>query len=393
MRRVGIVTVGRSDYGIYRPLIRRIQVHSDLAVQLFVSGAHLSRELGHTVQQIEEDGLRIDARVEMLLSSDTPEAVAKSIGLGVVGFAQALTRDRPDILVVLGDRFEMFAAAIATVPLALPLAHIHGGELTLGAMDESMRHSITKLSHLHFVSTPEYGRRVEQLGEEPGRVHVCGALGLDGILQAEPMPRAEIERRFGVRLPDGFCLVTYHPATRETEPPEVQFEELLTALTAVDRPLVFTMPNADPGRASLRDRIRTFCAERADASYVENFGTRAYFSLLGLASAMVGNSSSGIIEAASFELPVVDIGSRQEGRIRGRNVLHAECSRAAILEAVRHALDPAFRATLSGLENPYGSGDAAEKIVDVLATAPLEGLLRKRFHDLPSATGPARSSR
>lgn len=382
MRRIGIVTVGRSDYGIFRPVLRRIAADAELEPVLFVSGAHLSPELGGTVSEIEADGFPIAARIDMELVSDDRAALARSMGVGVLGFGEALAAQPPDILLLLGDRFEMLAAAVAAAALGLPLAHIHGGELSLGAMDDAFRHAITKLSHLHFVSTETYRRRVEQLGEAPERVVVCGAPSLDKVRQAEPLGRRELEERFSIRLPAGFVLTTFHPATLEPEPAERQFAELLGALDDLGRPVVFTMPNADPGGRAIRAMIRRRCAERDDSWVVETFGAAAFFSVLRLAAAMLGNSSSGIVEAASFELPVVDVGERQAGRVRGRNVIHAPCRREAIRSAAAAALEPSFRAGLRGLENPYGSGGAAEIIVERLRSAALAELPRKRFHDL-----------
>lgn len=383
MRAIGVVTVARSDYGIYRPLLRAIEADPDLELCLFVSGMHLSPEFGLTVRGIEEDGFPIAERVEMLLSSDAPEGIAKSMGIGTMGFAQAFARSRPDILVVLGDRFEMHAAAVAALPFRIPVAHMHGGELTQGAIDDALRHSITKLSHLHFVATEEYARRVIQLGEEPWRVTVSGALSIDNVKQTALLSSREMEDRYGIRLDPAPLLVTYHPVTLEYEQTEQQIVELLGALDDAGLPVVFTLPNADTGNSIIRRRIIEWSRGRSDAWVRDNLGTWAYFGLMKSAAAMVGNSSSGIIEAPSFALPVVNIGPRQEGRIRAGNVIDVSCSRYQIIKGIDKALSTAFRARLSDCDNPYGDGDAAQRVIRVLRSVEIGNrLAKRRFHDL-----------
>jgi len=383
MRSIGVVTVGRSDYGIYLPLLRRIQQDPDLRLYLIVSGMHLSPEFGLTVKAIEEDGFEVDERVEMLLSSDTPEGIAKSMGLGTIGFAQVYSRFRPDILIVLGDRFEMHAAAVAALPFRIPVAHIHGGELTEGAIDDAMRHAITKMSHLHFVATEVYARRVTQMGEEPWRVVTCGALSLDNLRTTHLLSREEFAEKFAMRLPERFLLVTYHPVTLEYERTEEQVKGLLTALDMAGLPVLFTMPNADTGGKIIRRLIDEFLSKHPDSKKIENLGTQGYFSAMALAAAMVGNSSSGIIEAASFDLPVVNVGNRQKGRIRGKNVIDVGYTSTEILEGIKKAIAPEFRANLSNSTNLYGEGRAAEIIVNKLNHVELnDRLLQKRFYDM-----------
>ena len=383
MRTIGVVTVARSDYGIYLPLLRAIQADPELTLHLIASGMHLSPEFGLTVRQIKADGFPIGERVEMLLSSDTPEGVAKSMGLGVIGFAQAYAHYRPDILVVLGDRFEMHAAALAALPFKLPVAHIHGGELTLGAIDDALRHSITKLSHLHFVSTQEYARRVIQMGEDPWRVVVSGALSLDNLQDVQLLDREHFATKFGIALPPDFLLVTYHPVTLEYEQTEWQIGELLVALHEVGLPILFTMPNADTGGRVIRQKIAAYVASNADSFAVENLGIQGYFSVMALASAMVGNSSSGIIEAASFKLPVVNIGTRQSGRVRGINVIDANYHFKDIMTGIEHTLSPDFLRIINQLKNPYGSGDATKTIIGKLKTTSLNKMIiLKQYCDL-----------
>ena len=383
MRTIGVVTVARSDYGIYLPILQQIREDSDLRLRLLVTGTHLSPEFGSTVRAIEQDGFEIGERIEMLLSSDTPEGIAKSMGLGTIGFAQIYARLCPDILLVLGDRYEMLAAVVASLPFKIPVAHIHGGESTEGAIDEAIRHSITKMSHLHFVATKVYAQRVIQMGEEPWRVVVSGAPSLDNLLKFRLLSRDELEQQYGLNLSDSFLLVTYHPVTLEYEHTEAQMRELLAALVEVNAAIIFTYPNADTCSRVIIHMIREFAAQHQRAQVVVNLGMQGYFSMMKHAAAMVGNSSSGIIEAASFKLPVVNIGNRQLGRVRGENVIDVGCDHREIYAAIEKAISPQFRASLANLANPYGDGHAAERIVNRLKHVNLnDGLLRKHFYEM-----------
>lgn len=382
MRTIGVVTTSRADWGIYRPLLKAIQSHEDLALHLIVSGMHLSPEHGSTVRQIEEEGFPIGDRVESLLSSDTAEGVSASMGLAVMGYARSLAKQRPDILVVLGDRFEMFAAACAAAPFRLPIAHIHGGELTLGALDDMFRHAMTKLSHLHLVTTEEYGKRAIQMGEEPWRVTVCGALSLDNMADIPLMDKAELESELDLDLTQPPLLVTYHPETLSEVSPADQVKEVLAALDQLRHPVVFTMPNADAGGREIAELIKAFSSERPWASIRDNLGSQRYFSLMKQSAAMVGNSSSGIIEAASFGLPVVNIGGRQKGRVKAANIIKVDLDREKITHGIMQALEPGFAEPLANLPNPYFKGGAARLAVDVLAKTELgQGLLLKGFND------------
>lgn len=382
MRTITAVTVGRSDFGIYRPVLRAIQENPDLSLRLIASGMHLAPEFGHTVDAIVDEGFEVTERVEMSLSSDTPEGVAKSIGLGVIGFGQSFARSRPDLLLVLGDRFEMYAAAIAALPFRIPMAHIHGGEVTEGAIDDAIRHSITKLSHLHFVSTQAYADRIIRMGEEPWRVVVSGAPSLDNLAGVEVLGLDALGASLGVPLEQPFILATYHPATLEEQSARVQMDEVLAAITERDMPVVFTMPNADPGGREVGEMIRAYTEAHPTAVYVENLGTQAYFSMMANAALMLGNSSSGIIEACSFGLPVVNIGTRQRGRVRGSNVIDIDCEREAIAAGIAQALDPAFGQHIKGTVNPYGSGQASQVIAERLQAVELgPQLITKRFYD------------
>lgn len=386
-RTIAVVTVGRSDYGIYRPVLQRLQATPSVSLRVIAAGAHLSPAFGMTVRAIEDDRFPIGARVEMPVGSDAPGDVARAMGQATAGFATAYEQLTPDLVVVLGDRFEMHAAAVATVPFQLPLAHIHGGEVTEGAFDDALRHSITKLSHLHFVSTEDAARRLRQMGEEAWRVIVSGAPSLDQLASTPLLSAEQLAERYdlplGSRAP---LLVTFHPATRELDQTGWQADELLAALESVDRPIIFTQPNPDPNGRLIETKIRAFVASRSHARLVATFGTQAYWSLMATAAAMVGNSSSGILEAPSFELPVVNIGTRQQGRLRPENVIDVGDARQDIARGLERALDPAFRVKLHGIRNPYSTGRASEIIVSRLCGIPLNRrLLWKRFVDAPGS--------
>lgn len=384
LRTIGVVTTARSDYGIYLPILHALELEASLQLRIIAGGMHLAPEYGSTVEAIEHDGFTIADRVEMLLSSDTPLGTAKSIGLGVLGFSESYARSRPDILLVLGDRFEMHAAALAALPFGIPLAHVHGGEVTEGAIDDALRHGITKMAHLHFASTRAYADRLIRMGEEPWRVTVSGAPSLDNLRSVTLLNASQLEQRFGVPFDPAPLLVTFHPVTRELDRTAAKIDALLEALRTNDLPIVFTLPNADPGGRLIAERIRAFAATRENAHILDNLGTQVYFSIMRVARAMVGNSSSGIIEAASFELPVVNVGRRQQGRIHGGNVVDAQEDEdpAAIESAIAQAVSPAFRISIAGLQNPYGSGNAAGAIVGRLRDVPIDSsLLSKRFYD------------
>jgi GDP/UDP-N,N'-diacetylbacillosamine 2-epimerase (hydrolysing) len=361
--------------------LRQIQQNPDLELHLIVSGMHLSPEFGLTADEIQRDGFEAGDRIEMLLSSDTPEAIAKSIGLGTIGFAQSYARTRPDILLVLGDRFEVLGAASAALPFNIPIAHIHGGESTEGLIDEAIRHSLTKMSHLHFVSTKRYEQRVIQMGEEPWRVSVTGAPGLDNLRDFKLLSKEDLSARHGLDLTKQFLLVTFHPVTLELSDTRIQVQALLDALADLETAVIFTYPNADTHSRVIIDLIQDFIGENEKRQMAINLGSQAYFSLMSHADAVVGNSSSGIIEAASMKAPVVNIGNRQRGRIHGRNVIDVTCEKSDIRDGIASVIKPEFRANLSDLENMYGDGHAAERIVEVLTTAPLDQrLLMKRFY-------------
>jgi UDP-N-acetylglucosamine 2-epimerase (non-hydrolysing)/GDP/UDP-N,N'-diacetylbacillosamine 2-epimerase (hydrolysing) len=386
LRSIGVVTTSRADYTAYRPLLKALVVDPEISVKLYVSGMHLSPEFGLTVRFIENDGIEIIERIEMLISSDTPEAIAKSMGLGLIGFGQAFSKYQPDILVVLGDRYEMLAAALAALPFKIPVAHLCGGELTQGAIDDALRHSMTKLSHLHFTATEDYAHRVIQLGEDPARVFVSGEPSLDHILTAPQLTSKELQHRFGVDVERPFLLVTFHPVTLEYEQVEWQIDELLAALEQSRLSVIFTMPNADTAGRIIVTRLRQWVESHPGiGAMVDNFGAEAYHSVLRRAVAVVGNSSSGLIEAPSFKVPAVNIGIRQRGRIRAASVIDVGHHRAEILAAIQKAASSEYRKSLRLLENPYASktNSAVSTITNVLKRVELgNALLQKKFHDL-----------
>jgi UDP-hydrolysing UDP-N-acetyl-D-glucosamine 2-epimerase len=380
-RRIGVVTVSRSDYGHLRPVLDGIRRASDLELVLFVAGMHLAPEFGSTVGEIETDGVPIAERVPMLEPGDSPEAIAASTGRGVEGFGRAFGRQRPDLVVVLGDRFEMLAAAVAALPFALPVAHIHGGEASEGAMDNQIRHAITKLAHLHFASAELHAHRIAHMGEEAWRVHAVGAPGLDRIATTAPLSRDALARELDLPLDGPWLLVTFHPATLEYRETASHVEELLAALEKTDGTLVVTYPNADTSGRLIIERLEKFAARHPRrCRLVRSLGERLYLSLLRHADVMIGNSSSALIEAPSFGLPVVNVGARQRGRLRGGNVIDVEPVREDILRGIEAAQAPPFRARARSAGNPSGDGRAAPRIVEVLQTVSLDArLVQKRF--------------
>jgi UDP-N-acetylglucosamine 2-epimerase (non-hydrolysing)/GDP/UDP-N,N'-diacetylbacillosamine 2-epimerase (hydrolysing) len=382
VRTIGVVSTSRADYSYYLPLLRAITEDPELRLHLLVSGMHLVPEFGLTVKAIEADGFPIAARIETLVASDTPEAIGKSMGLAVIGFAQAFAAFRPDVLVVLGDRFEMHAAGLAALPYKLPVAHIGGGDVTEGAIDESLRHSLTKLSHLHFVAGAEQQARILQMGEEPWRVFVTGELSLDVIHTTPRLSAEEMAARFGVQLDRPFLLATYHPVTLEYEKTGEQIAQFLAALDEIGMLVLFTAPNADTAGRLIATAIQEYVADHTGSRLVESLGAEGFYTCMSMASAMVGNSSSGLIEATSFELPVVNVGNRQHGRVRARNIIDCGDTQPQIVAALKQALKPEFRTSLRGLKNPYGTGTAAAQIVHQLKNISIdEKLICKRFVD------------
>ena len=379
MRRIVYLTGTRADYGLFYQALRRIEEHPDLGLELIVTAMHLAPEFGYTVRLVEEDGFDIAARVETLLAGDSGGSMGRAIGLGILGLTQALESIQPDILILLGDRGETLAGAIAGAYLNISIAHVHGGEVS-GTIDESVRHAITKFAHIHFPSTQENGERIVKMGEDPARVYVVGAPGLDYLRLVEPMERAEIESDLDLDLSKPVLLMTQHPVTTEVEAAAEQMRITLEAVKAVGVQTVITYPNADSGgRAMIRvlEEYRSLPFIRVR----KNLGQRRYVSLLRYASAMVGNSSSGIIEAPFFGLPVINIGTRQQGRQCAENVLNVPYDKNVIERAIRMVLtDETFIQQARHCTNPYGDGHAGERIAQTLAQIPLDReFLQKRL--------------
>jgi GDP/UDP-N,N'-diacetylbacillosamine 2-epimerase (hydrolysing) len=356
-----------------------------LELQVIATGMHLSPEFGLTYREIEKDGFRIDRKIEMLLSSDTAAGLSKSMGLGLIGFGEALLELQPDLLFVLGDRFEIFSAAAAAMIARIPVAHAHGGETTEGAFDEAIRHSITKMSHLHFVAAEEYRKRVIQLGEDPRRVFLVGGLGVDNIRKLPLLDRAALEASLRFQLGRRNLLITFHPVTLENATADEQMKELLGALaTLQDTHLIFTMPNADTGGRVLMDLVEQFVAEHANARAYTSLGQLRYLSCIQHVDAVVGNSSSGLTEVPSFGKGTINIGDRQRGRLKAQSVIDCGPDFQSIAAALQHLYSPTFQSLLKSVRNPYGEGGASEKVVQVLRHAPLDFILKKTFHDLAS---------
>jgi len=384
MRRIGAVTTSRADYSSLLPILRLISDDPDLELLLFVGGMHLAPEFGYTVKEIEADGFPIADRIEMMLASDTRESVAKSMGVGVIGFANSLSRYRPDILIVVGDRFELLSVVSAALPLGIPIAHVSGGDITEGAIDNQVRYAITAMSHIHFVAMDAHAKRLLQMGEEPWRVIVTGDPALDLIHQMKFLSRAELSKRLGLELTSPILVITFHPTTLGSVNVLEEVDSLLTALGQVQGTLIFTYPNVDAQNRIIIERIRKFVASQPKAKVFTNLGQLKYYSLLAQADLMVGNSSSGIWEAPGFHLPVVNVGGRQRGRLKAANVIDVRVDANAIYNAIRRGLEPSFRTSLSNLQNPYGDGQAAPRIVDTLKHIELgPRLLQKRFIDFP----------
>jgi UDP-hydrolysing UDP-N-acetyl-D-glucosamine 2-epimerase len=366
---IAVVTTSRADYShLYWPL-RELADHAEVELRLIVLASHLAPEFGNTVREIEKDGFSIAARLESLLSSDSDVGMAKSIGIAVLSLADCLAGMRPDVLLLIADRYEMLAPAAVALALRIPIAHIEGGEISRGAVDDAVRNALTKMSHIHFTSTQGARERVISMGEEPWRVHRAGAPSLDHLRKSKFLSQEELEEKLQIDLAPSTAVVAYHPVTLLPDT-NAEADELFAALGRIDHQLIFCHPNADAGGRDLSERIRAFLARRGRGHLFVNLPAVEYWSLLQHVDLLVGNSSSGIMESASFALPTVNVGMRQEGRERARNVLDAEPVAASILEQVEKAGSPSFRESLSDMTNPYGDGCAAERIVQVLTNLP-----------------------
>jgi UDP-hydrolysing UDP-N-acetyl-D-glucosamine 2-epimerase len=383
-RKIAVVTTSRADYShLYWPL-RDLSAHPEVDLRLIALGSHLSPEFGLTIREIEKDGFPIAARIECLLSSDSDVGMAKTIGLATLSLADTLSQMRPDLLLLIADRYEMLAPASVALALRIPMAHIEGGEISEGAIDDAVRNALTKMSHIHFTSTEAARARIIAMDEEAWRVHRAGAPSLDHLRRSSLLPRAELEARLGMRIQNSATLVSYHPVTIARDTLN-EADALFAALASIPGQILFCYPNADAGSRTLIERTHSFLASRADSHVFINLDALTYWSLLRQVDLFLGNSSSGIMETPSFALPTVNVGLRQQGRERARNIVDAAPETQAILDAVRIAKSAEFRCSLAAMTNPYGDGFASAKIVEVLTTVALGPELLMKRHALSSS--------
>lgn len=384
MRKICIVTGSRAEWGLLSRLARIIGDEPKLELQIIATNMHLSPEFGLTYREIEQQGFRINRKVEMLLSSDTANATTKSVGLATIGFADAFEELKPDLLLVLGDRYEILAAVTAALFYKIPVAHLHGGEVTEGAYDDAIRHAITKMSHLHFTSTEEYRRRVIQLGEQPEHVFNVGAIGIDNIRHLKLWSRGELEKDLNFSFDKKSLLVTYHPETLDDMPVEEQCRNLLDALAILeDVKIIFTLPNSDTGGRIIIKMIDDFVRKYKDRAIVyTSLGQLRYLSALQYISAVAGNSSSGILEVPSFGKPVLNIGNRQKGRIAAASVVHCGTTSSEIKEGLAKVFSEDFIRQTKGVTNPYEKAETATAIIEIIKNFPLSGLIQKNFYTL-----------
>lgn len=385
-RKICVVTGTRAEFGLLKNVIRLIDENLNLQLQLVVTGMHLSPEFGLTYREIEDSNFKIDAEVEMLLSADTGPAVLKAMGLGLIGYSDTFKRLSPDLLVVLGDRFEVFSAVTAANILGIPIAHLHGGELTYGAFDDALRHSITKMAHLHFVANQQYQQRVIQLGEHPETVFNFGGLGIDAIKRVALIKRKDLEDILEIKFCKKNLLVTFHPITRESDAENIyQMHELLKALSELeDTFLLFTLPNADTMGRQFAELIQTFVETQPHSKVFASLGQQLYFSCLSQIDCVVGNSSSGLLEAPAFKVATVNIGDRQSGRVKPDSVIDCSAKRKEILKAIEFSYSRNFQNNLQFTSANEEENSTAEKIISIIASYPLSKLRKKFFYDLPN---------
>jgi GDP/UDP-N,N'-diacetylbacillosamine 2-epimerase (hydrolysing) len=382
-RKICIITGTRAEYGLLRNLIKLIDDSSDLELQLIVTGTHLSKKFGETYKEIEADGHNIQIKIDLDLVSDSPLSLIKSTSHGLVGFGSAFDLLKPDLVLVLGDRFEILAAVIAAMFSRIPIAHLHGGELTEGLIDEAIRHSVTKFSHLHFVANDEYKRRVIQLGENPKTVYTVGGLGVDAINNINLLTRSELEVSLGINFKSKNLLITFHPVTLENNTSSEQIHELLKALHGFkDTCLIFTMPNADTDSGIIFELIEKFVLKNSNAHLFASLGQLRYLSCVAQVDAVIGNSSSGLTEVPTFKKPTINIGDRQKGRIQAQSVINCLPLSSDIKNAIQKSYANDFISSLRNVENPYGDGGASERIVRILRSVEFKGLIKKSFYDL-----------
>ncbi|PRM99447.1 UDP-N-acetylglucosamine 2-epimerase [Aliarcobacter cryaerophilus] len=383
MKKICVVTGTRAEYGLLYWLLKEIEADKELQLQVIVTGMHLSPEFGLTYKEIEKE-FKINKKIEMLLSSDTSVGISKSMGLAQISFAESYDELKPDIVIVLGDRYEMFSATSAAMIARIPIAHIHGGEKTEGAFDESMRHSITKMSHLHFTATDEYKNRVIQLGEDPSRVFNIGGMGIENIKRLKLLSKDEFEKSIEFKLNIKNILVTFHPVTLENSTAKEQFQQLLDAIDELeDTNIIFTKANSDTDGRVINQMIDEYVTKNSHKSIVfTSLGQLRYLSALQYVDAVVGNSSSGLAEAPSFRIGTINIGDRQKGRIKASSMIDCEANKNSIVKAFAKLYSKEFQESLKTTINPYGDGCASKKIVEILKSVDLENILKKSFYDL-----------
>jgi GDP/UDP-N,N'-diacetylbacillosamine 2-epimerase (hydrolysing) len=382
-RKICVVTGSRAEYGLLRWVMEGIGNSSKLELQVVATGMHLSPEFGLTYRDIEKDGFSIDRKVEMLLSSDTPVGISKSMGLGMLGFSDVFNELKPDLLLVLGDRYEILAAVCTALIARIPITHVSGGETTEGAFDEAIRHSITKMSHLHFVAAEEYRQRVIQLGEHPDRVFQVGGLGVDNICKIKLLEKEELEESIGFKLGKKNLLITFHPVTLEENSSAKQMKELIEALDNLNETkLIFTMPNSDTDGRVIFQMIEKFVKKHPNANAFTSLGQLRYLSCIKYVDGVVGNSSSGLAEVPTFKKGTINIGDRQKGRLKAESVIDCEANKKSISSAIQKLYSAEFQAKLKTVKNPYGSGGASTAILKILESVSLDGILKKEFYNI-----------
>ncbi|WP_346847879.1 UDP-N-acetylglucosamine 2-epimerase [uncultured Clostridium sp.] len=385
VKRICVITGTRAEYGLLKPLIMKMIDDKEIDLKLVVTGMHMSTEFGLTYKLIEEDGIVIDEKIEILLSSDSHVATSKAMGLAIISFSEYINRTKPDMVIVLGDRYEILAASISAMVANVPIAHIHGGEITEGAQDDVFRHCITKLSYLHFTSTESYRKRVMQLGEEPNRVFNVGAIGIENIKELKLLSKEEIEKSINFTLNKKFALVTFHPVTLEQGLAKIQITELLGALEEFDdMKFIITKANSDNEGRKINRKIDEFISKNPE-KYIGfvSMGQLKYLSAMKYCSMVIGNSSSGIIEAPSFNIPTINIGDRQKGRLQAKTVINCDPIKSDIIKAIKRGLSKEFKDKISKIENPYGDGDTSNKILyEIKKALSKEIELKKTFYDI-----------
>lgn len=383
--KIFVLTATRAEYGLLKPLLNKMMTKENFEVEIIVTGAHLSYEFGMTYQEIEEDGFFIHKKIEILLSSDTPNAISKSMGLAMISFADFFSSERPDALLVLGDRYETLAVCIAAMNERIPIIHLYGGETTEGAVDEQIRHAITKMSYLHLTSIEAYRKRIIQLGEEPERVFCVGALGLENIATEKLMSKEELEESLGINLSRRYAVFTFHPVTLEEDTAQDECKEILKALeTYCDLTVIFTMANADVQGRKINQLLMEYVEKHRNAVFVNSLGMRRYLSAVKNAAFVIGNSSSGILEVPSFGIPTINIGDRQKGRIQAKSIINCQPDERSVCKAIDKALSKDFLKKIKNVKNPYGDGKASEKIVNAIEQVFLkrEIDLKKKFYNI-----------